>query len=402
MSEQLFWLHKTIVFWVWQVCSNQFCRTKVERISENVTDYIVFFKKDFFYLYFQHVSDCMNKPKEVTIYDLARELNISIATVSRALKDDPVVSKKTRKRIFELAEEMGYRSNHFARNLRNQRTDTIGVIVPRLNSYFMSTVIAGIENVANSQGYNLIISQSSESADKETASARTMFNNRIDGLLVSLSYDTTDLSHFDMFFKKNIPVIFFDRVTDHKNYPGVLIDNRKAAYEATQHLVDQGCRRIVHISASPRRNVYVDRMLGYKQALADNQIAFKEKYIIIGNLSQEAGVAAAAEILKMNPLPDGVFVANDNAAVGCMLALKQAGVRIPEDIAFVGFNNDPMSRVVEPNLTTINYPGYEMGEVAARNLINHLNGTANLHSTNTILLRSELMVRASSLRNNHS
>jgi LacI family transcriptional regulator len=340
----------------------------------------------------------MSKPKEITIYDLARELNISIATVSRALKDDPVVSKKTKKRIAELAEEMGYRSNHFARNLRNQRTDTIGVIVPRLNSYFMSTVIAGIENVANHQGFNLIISQSSESAEKETASAKTMFNNRIDGLLVSLSYDTNDISHFDMFFKKNIPVIFFDRVADHKNYPGVLIDNRKGAYEATTHLIDQGCRRIVHITASPRRNVYADRMLGYKQALAEHHVDFKEEFIIIGNLSQEAGAAAAIEIMKMDPLPDGIFVANDNAAVGCMIALKQAGLRIPKDIAFVGFNNDPVSKVIEPNLTTINYPGYEMGEMAARNLINHLNGTATIHSTNTILLRSELVVRASSMK----
>src|SRR5260221_2530646 len=154
----------------------------------------------------------MYKEKEVTIYDLADKLNISIATVSRALKDDPVVSKKTKKKIFELAEEMGYRSNNFARNLRKQRTETIGVIVPRLNSYFMSTVIAGIENVANSNGFNLIISQSSESGQKERDSARTMFNNRVDGLLVSLAYDTDDIKHFDAFFKKNIPLIFFDRV----------------------------------------------------------------------------------------------------------------------------------------------------------------------------------------------
>src|SRR5213596_3419721 len=172
----------------------------------------------------------MTKPKEITIYDLARELNISIATVSRALKDDPVVSKKTRKRIFELAEEMGYRTNHFARNLRNQRTDTIGVIVPRLNSYFMSTVIAGIENVANDEGYNLIITQSSESAEKEKLSAKTMFNSRVDGLLVSLSYDTNDLLHFDQFSRKNIPVIFFDRGEEHINFTNVLIDNRRSAY----------------------------------------------------------------------------------------------------------------------------------------------------------------------------
>src|SRR5215472_8769957 len=151
----------------------------------------------------------MSREKEITIYDLADKLNISVATVSRALKDDPVVNKKTKKKIFDLAEEMGYRSNHFARNLRNQRTDTIGVIIPRLNSYFMSTVIAGIENVVNQAGYNLIISQSSESTAKEVASSKTMFNNRVDGLLVSLAYDTKDISHFDIFFKRDIPLIFF-------------------------------------------------------------------------------------------------------------------------------------------------------------------------------------------------
>jgi LacI family transcriptional regulator len=340
----------------------------------------------------------MSTGKEVTIYDLARELNISIATVSRALKDDPVVSKKTKKKIFDLANERGYRTNHFARSLRNQRTETIGVIVPRLNSYFMSTVIAGMESVANQCGYNLIISQSSESVEKEKANAHTMFNNRVDGLLVSLAYDTSDIEHFEMFFRKNVPLIFFDRVAEHKNCTNVLIDNRKAAYEATLHLIEQGCRNIVHITATPKRNVYVDRLQGYKQALAEHNLPFSQDHIIIGNLSQEAGADAAEVIRKMNPLPDGVFVSNDNCAVGCMLALKQAGINIPSDIAFAGFNNDPVSKVIEPNLTTINYPGYEMGEVAARNLINHLNGTSPLHSTNTIVLRSELVVRASSMR----
>lgn len=338
----------------------------------------------------------MTKPKEVTIYDLARKLNVSIATVSRALKDDPVVSKKTKKKIFDLAEEMGYRYNHFARNLREQRTYTIGVIVPRLNSYFMSTVIAGIESVANNEGYTLIISQSSESAGKEITNAKTMFNNRVDGMLVSLAYDTEDISHFDQFIKKNIPLIFFDRVNDHPECTSVLIDNRKSAYEATNHLIAQGCRRIVHITAMPKRNVYIDRLAGYKQALADHQLPFDEKYLLINNLSQEAGVQAAAAILQMNPLPDAVFAANDNCAVGCMLALKKAGIRIPTDIAFAGFNNDPVSTVIEPNLTTINYPGYKMGEMAAASLINHLNGVNSIDATNTILLRSELIIRASS------
>jgi LacI family transcriptional regulator len=340
----------------------------------------------------------MSQEKEVTIYDLARKLNISIATVSRALKDDPVVSKKTKKRIADLALEMGYRSNNFARNLRTSRTNTIGVIIPRINSSFMSAVIAGMENVANSEGYNLIISQSSESAEKERVNAATLFNSRVDGLLVSLAYDTDSLAHFEPFIKKKIPLIFFDRTSDKTEGTCIQINNLRAAYEATTHLISQGYTRIVHITATPKRNVYVDRLQGYKQALADQRIAFREDYVIVGNLSQEAGTDAAARILEMRPMPDAVFVANDNCAVVCMTALKQAGIRIPEDIAFVGFNNDPVSTVVEPTLTTVYYPGYVMGQIAARNLIDHLNGASSIHSTNTIILRSELMIRESSVR----
>lgn len=340
----------------------------------------------------------MQKEKEVTIYDIADQLNVSVATVSRALKDDPVVNKKTKKLVSDLAEKLGYRSNHFARNLRNRRTDTIGVIVPRLNSYFMSTVIAGIENIANNEGYNLIISQSSESSHKEKANAKTMFNNRVDGLLVSLAYDSDNISYFDPFYKKNIPVIFFDRCEQYNDFTHVLIDNKKAGYEVTKHLIDQGCRRIVHITALPKRNVYVDRLDGYKKALAEKKIEFKEEYILVNNLSQEAGEQTAETILKMDPLPDGIFASNDNCAVGCMLALKKAGIRIPDNIAVAGFNNDPVSTVIEPNLTTINYPGYEMGEIAARNLISYLNGNKPVRSTQIIVLRSDLIIRASSIR----
>ena len=338
----------------------------------------------------------MIREKEVTIYDLAKKLNISIATVSRALKDDPVVSKKTKKRIADLAVEMGYRSNHFARNLRSQKTNTIGVIIPMLNSYFQSTVVAGIESIANSEDYNLIISQSNESAEKEIRGAKTMFNNRVDGLLISVAYETESTHHFDQFVKKNIPLIFFDRVIENLNCTKVVIDNRHAGYDATKHLIEQGCKRIIHITATPRRNIYADRLKGYKDALKDHNIEFKEEYIIISNLSQADGSIAAKQILEMNPLPDGVFVSNDNFAVGCMLALKKEGIKIPEDIAFVGFNNDPISKVIEPNLTTINNPGYQIGQIAARNLIGHLTGKNSITSTNTIILRSELIVRDSS------
>src|SRR4051812_12781623 len=345
-------------------------------------------------------TGCM-PPKEVTIYDIAEKLNISSATVSRALKDDPIVNKKTRKRIFDAADEMGYRLNHFARNLRSQRTNIIGVIVPRLNSYFMSSVISGIEQVANSEGYTIIISQSAEQGDKEIANAKTMFNNRVDGLLVSLAYDTKDITHFEPFFKKGIPVIFFDRVEEHRNSTSVLIDNKRAACEATGHLIEEGCKRIVHITATPARNVYIDRLAGYKQALAEHHKQFKEEYLVIGNLSMEAGAEAADKILNMHPMPDGVFVANDNCAVGCMVALKKAGIRIPQDIAVVGFNNDPVATVVEPNLTTVSYSGYQIGEVAARNMISHLKGMP-INSTDSIILRSELIIRESSKKSDYS
>jgi LacI family transcriptional regulator len=262
----------------------------------------------------------------------------------------------------------------------------------------MSSVIAGIEQVANDHGYCLLISQSSESSVKEVSSARTMFDSRVDGLLTSLAFDTADLGHFEHFFKKNIPVIFFDRVMEHENSTSILIDNRQAAYNATNHLIEQGCKKIVHITAPTLQNVYRDRLKGYKEALSKHKIKFKEEYIIVTNMSQEAGAEAAEAILQMNPLPDGVFVSNDSCAVGCMLAMKQKGIRIPEDIAFVGFNNDAISKVIEPNLTTINYSGYEMGQTAARQLINHFNGAAPINSTNTIVLRSELIIRSSSLK----
>jgi LacI family transcriptional regulator len=338
--------------------------------------------------------------KEVTIYNLAQKLNISTSTVSRALQNSSLVNQKTRKRIHDLAQSMGYRTNHFARNLRHQRTHTIGVIIPRFNSHFLSAAISGMENIATKSGFNLVISQSLESVGKEMANATTMFGNRVDGLLVSSAYDADDSQHFDMFLKKKIPVIFFDRVPDDERFTKIIIDNRRAAKEATQHLITQGCKRIVHIAAPSGRNVYADRLQGYKDALDQAGIVFDDSLVIYNNLSYDAGIAAAGIIKEMEILPDGAFVANDDCAVSCMSTLKEAGIRIPQDIAFVGFNNDPVSKVIEPNLTTINYPGYEMGEIAMRHMVNDLNNDTTATLLNTITLRSELIIRASSLKAN--
>ncbi|GGK79076.1 LacI family DNA-binding transcriptional regulator [Rufibacter glacialis] len=336
--------------------------------------------------------------KDITIYDIARELNLSPTTVSRALNDHPAVNQKTKQRISEAAARMGYRSNLFASNLRKQHTNTIGVIVPRLNSPFMSSVLSGMEKVANDAGYNLIISQSLETLQKEIANAKTMFNSRVDGVLVSLSYETENLDHFQSIINKGIPVIFYDRVAEHPSCTSIVIDNLQAAYQATSHLIEQGCTNIVHITGNLNRNVYSDRLKGYKYALVDHDLPYDDRNIMINNLSEEAGEEAARKILAMNPMPDGVFVSNDTCAVSCLKTLKQAGVSVPKDIAIAGFNNDAISRVVEPNLTTVNYPGQEMGEVAVRVLLMQMSGTVEGIPSNTINLRSELIIRESSVR----
>lgn len=333
--------------------------------------------------------------KEVTIYDIARVLNLSPATVSRGLKDHPGIRKDTKKRIVSAAHSMGYQQNTFASNLRRKNSMTIGVIVPRLDSYFMSTVIAGMEKVANSAGYNLIISQSQESMQHEIASTSTMYNSRVDGLLISLASDTKSAAHFDLFFRKQIPLIFFDRVMELPNCTCVVIDNERAGFDATRHLLDQGCRRIAHVCGSLDRNVYIDRLNGYKRALAEAGMPFDPTLVVPSTLTDSGGADAAQKILQMKERPDGIFTANDTSAVACMRELKQAGIRLPGEIAFVGFNNDPISRVIEPNLTTIHYPGEEMGEVAATTLISKLKNLPS-GNLNTVVLRHQLIVRESS------
>src|SRR5258708_26790824 len=207
----------------------------------------------------------------------------------------------------------------------------------------MTSVIAGMEKILNSAGYNLIISQSQESVKKEIASTQTMFHGRVDGLLVSLSSETEDLDHFSPIFKKRIPLIFFDRVVDVPHCTSIVINNEKAGYDATKHLIENGCKRIIHISGSLNRNVYADRLKGYKKALSEKKIAYDPKLVFTNILTDSAGAEVARDILKMSRKPDGVFTANDTSAVACMRELKRAGLRIPSDIAFVVFNNVPIS-----------------------------------------------------------
>src|SRR5690606_6403039 len=337
--------------------------------------------------------------KEITIYDIAEQLNISPTTVSRALNDHPAINIKTKTKVADLAKQLDYRSNKFASNLRKQNTHTIGVIMPKLDNLFMSSVISGIEMVANNAGFNLIISQSFESEEKERKNAATMFNSRVDGLIVSLSNKTKDLSHFKTFIKKGVPIILFDRIAEDLPSTKVVIDNFKAGYNATRHLVEQGCKNILHITSDLNRNVYKDRFEGYKKALIDSDIEYDPDLFITNDLSESAIIDCIENnVLKRKTLPDGIFITNDFSAAFAITTLKRAGIRIPEDIAIIGFNNDLICKVTEPAISTINYPGKEMGESVARILVNHLEGNGNLGITNTVVLNTDLVIRKSSLK----
>lgn len=354
----------------------------------------------FFLKKFLPVLCSMAPEKEITIYDIARTLGISATTVSRGLKNHPTINKNTRKKIAETARLLGYRSNTFASSLRSKKTLTLGVIVPRINSYFMASVLAGMEDAASRQGYTLIITHSNESAEKEKLNAATLYNKRVDGLLISPAYDTLNTEHLAPFFHKKIPVVFFDRMLDHPDSQAVVVDNVKAAYEMTKHLLDQGFRRIMLLNGNPLRNVYAERLTGYKQALREARIPFEEKRVITSPLTEAAGREMAEIIMqkKDRDRPDAVFAANDTAAVHCMIRLKDAGWEIPGDIGFAGFNNDPISQVAEPHLSTISYPGYRIGETAVNSIISHLSGNTDIKTTPKIFLRTELIIRASSLK----
>jgi LacI family transcriptional regulator len=331
--------------------------------------------------------------KETTIYDIAKTLNISATTVSRGLQKHDTISLKTQKRIADTAKELGYRSNNFASNLRKQKTNTIGIMLHELHSSFISSVLAGIEKITAEANYDLIIGHSSESYKKEAANAHNFFHKRVDGLIAALAFDTEDMSHFDPFFNRNIPVVFFDRVEETSKGTKVIIDNVKAGYDATQHLIDQGCKRIVHITSNMNRNVYELRFEGFLNALKHNSLPFDDSMLFITELTKDM-----RKVVSLSPLPDGIFATNDLIGAIAIQVLKENNLSVPDDIAIVGFNNDILSIITDPKLTTINYPGYELGEIAAQKLIAQLEGKEDASENQTIIIKSELICRESSMK----
>ncbi|UBM61026.1 LacI family transcriptional regulator [Marinilongibacter aquaticus] len=335
--------------------------------------------------------------KEVTIYDLAEKLGLSPSTVSRALNDHPALNENTKAKVNAAAKKYGYQLNHFAKNLRKKSTNTLGVIVPKLDSYFMANVLGGMEKVANKAGYNLIIAQSLESEKKEQANAVTLYNSRVDGLLVSASFDTQTTSHFEPFINKNIPTLFFDRHLNLSHVPKIIIDNFQAGYDATKHLIECGRKNIWHVTGSLQRNVYSDRLKGYQQALKDFGLSSGENGVKVCNLKMEECPAIVKAIAQSETRPDGIFVSNDAFAANIMTSIKHLGMDVPKDVSIVGFNDDPIARIIDPQLSTVHYPAEEMGERAVQSLIDHLSGKSNIHEAETMILPYKLIVRGTSL-----
>jgi len=295
------------------------------------------------------------KNNNVTIHDISKALGIDSSTVSRALNNSDRVSKKTKEKIFNKAAELGYQRNSLASKLRTNRTNTIGVIVPRISRHFFSSVIAGIEETAFKAGFDVIICQSLESIEREKKLVETLLSNRVDGILISISMETSNFDHLNNYKNNGFPLIFFDRPCNVSENTNVIIDDVKAGFDATSHLIERGCKHIVHFSGPQNLELYRNRKKGYTNALNAYGIPFSDNLVIETQLMQQDGISAARQLLKL-PKVDAVFSANDTAAISAMQYLKTKGINIPNDIAFVGFSNEPISAIIEPSLSTIKQP----------------------------------------------
>lgn len=338
----------------------------------------------------------MSSKTEPTIHDLAKKLNISASTVSRALNDNPRISQKTRDMIKAAALELGYQPNTIASNLRNRKSNTIGIVVPLINRHFFSSVISGVEDVAFAAGYNVVISQSNDEGEKEQRIVRSMFANRVDGLIISIAMKTTKFDHLQLFAGKKIPLVFFDRIVREIEADRVVVDDFNGGYKVTKHLIEQGCKRIAHLTGPLNLITYSDRKRGYKQALVDHHLEVDEELIIVNNLTRTDGLMAVQQLLKLKNRPDAVFCGNDTTALSAILYLKEVGIKVPEDIAIVGFSNEPFSEVVTPSISTIKQPGFEMGQKAAQMLIKQIENKEQTATYETVTMPTELIIRESS------
>lgn len=307
--------------------------------------------------------------RETTLKEIASTLGISITTVSKALKNYPDVSDKTRKAVIALAEELSYIPNSFAVNLRTKESKTIGLIIPEVVHHFFSGVVNGIIDEAEKNGYLVIILQSNESLELEKKQVALLINKRVDGIIMSLSNESNDDIHLKEILRKEIPFVQFDKISKLIPSSKVIINDQKAAMEAVQHLIDMGCKKIAHIRGLENPQNAIDRFLGYKKALEKNGIPFDPKLVYAcKEITFEQGVAFAQQILEEDKGIDGIFVITDLVAVGVLAHFNEKGIQVPNQIAVIGFSNWLVSQVITPKLSTVDQPSYKMG-VAAFNLL---------------------------------
>lgn len=335
--------------------------------------------------------------RRVSLKDIAKELGVSISTVSRALKDHYDLSPEIIAKVKALATEWNYTPNPFAMGLLKQQTKTIGVIVPDIVTHFYSSIISGVENKAAEHGYYIIISSSQESRLKEKENLKNLLNLRVDGLIVCLAQDTTDHSHFDNILTSEVPLVFVDRVCRTNEFSSVVIDNIEAAKDLTIHLFNNGFRKIAHIAGPANLNITKERIEGYKQGLEECGLNFDPNFLLHCNLSIEEAATVTNKLLSLKTPPDSIFGVNDTVIFSAMKVIKKKGLKVPQDIALVGFTDEFHATVVEPNLTAIAHPTYEIGKEAARLLLNEIQSDTK-KTVQRVVMKAKLIARESSVK----
>ena len=336
----------------------------------------------------------------VTLKQIAEELGISVATVSKALKEYSDVSKRTRALVRETAHRLNYKPNSFAVNLRTKESKTIGIIIPEIVHHFFSSVIKGIVSQAEKKGYLVIMLQSNESYDLEKKQLDLLISKRVDGILISLANATGNFDHIKNVISQDIPLVMFDKIAKVVNCSKVIIDDRKAAYMATQYLINIGCKKIAHFRGPLLPQNSIDRFLGYKQALLDNNIKYDSSLVYINECSDksfEEGKKNAKQLLKDHKDVDGIFINTDLVAIGAMTLFLEKGIKIPEQINIVGFSNWFMSSVISPSLTTVDQPGFKMGKKAFKILYKEMMAKKKNKNFDykQVVLDTELVIRDS-------
>lgn len=337
----------------------------------------------------------MNK-SSITIKDIARMLGISKSTVSRALTEHSDVNAETREKVREIASRLDYQPNAIAQNLKQQRTNTLGVIIPETVNRFFSKAVGGIQKVASQSGYNVMICQSNESYVMEKSNIKSLMASHVDGLLISVSHETDRSDHFDTVLQKKIPLVFFDRVFETLNASQVSTDNYEISFEAVEHLIGQGCKKIAVVAGPQHLFNSRRRFEGYTDALKKHNIPVRESYIVRSDFRNENVESYTRYFINLSQRPDAVMAINDMAAIEMMHIFKKNGLRIPEDIAVLGFNNEHVGKWVEPSLTSIDLPAFDMGTVAAEVLLDQIK-----HGHMTVqkrLIKSQLIIRESTHR----